>query len=315
MPLLLLALLAGLLGAQTPPATPPLGPGLYAIITTSMGTITAELFEHQAPNTVRNFVGLAVGGRPWLDAKTRKMVTRPLYQNLLFHRVIPEFMIQTGDPTATGAASCGFNIPDEYSPYLKFDRPGRLAMANTGEPNSGACQFFITETPFPAGNGKYPIFGQVVDGQNVVPKISHVVRDSHDKPLFPVRLIGIKVIRVIPKVNLETPASKGQGLFVNPGGDILTTWETINGCAEVHLADGTKLQEGPSDHQNNLALLHSPKKPESTAAFSEEDSFKIGNTEVKDGAAMGFLEASGVKYEKGTAGDAGKYTVEIQCFK
>ena len=111
-------LTAGAVCAQTrtpaPANVPPnLPPGLYAVINTSMGTITAELYEKEVPNTVRNFIGLARGTRPWLDPKTRKMVLQPLYDDITFHRVIPDFMVQTGDPTGTGAHNCGFLLPDE----------------------------------------------------------------------------------------------------------------------------------------------------------------------------------------------------------
>jgi peptidyl-prolyl cis-trans isomerase A (cyclophilin A) len=174
-----------------------LEPGLYARINTSAGLITAKLFEKETPNTVRNFVGLARGTHSWLDPKTRKLVSRPLYQNLIFHRVIPNFMIQTGDPTETGAHNCGFNLADEIAPEFKFDQPGRLAMANTGTRNSGACQFFITEEPFTEGNGKYTIFGQVVEGQELVVKIAHVIRDDKDKPRIPTKLIDITFVRIV----------------------------------------------------------------------------------------------------------------------
>ena len=124
---------------------------------------------------------------------------RPLYENLIFHRVIPGFMIQTGDPTGTGAHNCGFVLNDEIVSDLKFDKPGRLAMANIGTPNSGACQFFITEDPYPAGNGKYTIFGQVVEGQELVAKIAHVIRDDNDKPRIPTKLINVSFVRIVPK--------------------------------------------------------------------------------------------------------------------
>jgi cyclophilin family peptidyl-prolyl cis-trans isomerase len=174
------------------PAYPP---GLYALINTSVGVITAQLFEKETPVTVRAFIGLARGTQPWLDPKTRKLATHPLYENLIFHRVIPEFMIQTGDPTETGAHNCGFRLPDEFVATLKFDRPGRLAIANAG-PGTGACQFFITESKYPAGNGHYAIFGQVVNGQPLVSKISHVIRDDRDRPRIPTKLIRITFMRV-----------------------------------------------------------------------------------------------------------------------
>src|SRR5271170_5464756 len=189
--------MAGTALAQTPSSDEPkYPPGLYAMITTSAGVITAELFEKQTPVTVRAFIGLARGTQPWLDPKTRKPATHPLYENLIFHRVIPDFMIQAGDPTATGAYDCGFKLPDEFVEDLKFDRPGRLAMANAG-PGTAACQFFITESKYPAGNGHYAIFGQVVNGQPLVAKISHVIRDDRDRPRIPTKLIKITVTRVV----------------------------------------------------------------------------------------------------------------------
>jgi peptidyl-prolyl cis-trans isomerase A (cyclophilin A) len=182
--------------AQAPLSDAPgLPPGLYAVISTSVGDITAQLFEKETPVTVRAFVGLARGTQPWLDPKTKKPATHPLYQNLIFHRVIPDFMIQTGDPTETGAHNCGFKLPDEFVDSLKFDRPGRLAMANAG-PGTAACQFFITEDKYPAGNGHYTIFGQVVSGQPLVAKISHVIRDDRDRPRSPTKLLKITFMRV-----------------------------------------------------------------------------------------------------------------------
>ena len=187
---------ASLLIAWAAMAQTPYPPGLYAAITTSAGVITAQLFEKETPVTVRAFIGLARGTQPWLDPKTRKPATHPLYENLIFHRVIPDFMIQTGDPTETGAHNCGFKLPDEFVATLKFDRPGRLAMANAG-PGTAACQFFITEDKYAEGNGHYTIFGQVVDGQSVVPKISHVIRDAKDRPNIPTKLIKITFMRIV----------------------------------------------------------------------------------------------------------------------
>jgi peptidyl-prolyl cis-trans isomerase A (cyclophilin A) len=183
--------------AQTPPAdAPSLPAGLYASIDTSVGVITAQLFEKETPVTVRAFVGLARGTQPWTDPKTKKAATHPLYENLIFHRVIPDFMIQTGDPTQTGAYDCGFKLPDEFVASLKFDRPGRLAMANAG-PGTAACQFFITEDKYTAGDGHYAIFGQVVSGQRLVSKISHVIRDDRDRPRIPTKLIKITFMRIV----------------------------------------------------------------------------------------------------------------------
>jgi peptidyl-prolyl cis-trans isomerase A (cyclophilin A) len=187
--------IAGPALAQTSPEAAQYPPGLYALINTSAGVITAQLFEKETPLSVRTFVGLARGTQPWLDPKTKKPVSRPLYENLIFHRVIPDFMIQTGDPTETGAHNCGFTIPDEFVESLKFDRPGRLALANAG-PGTAACQFFITEDKYTAGNGHYSIFGQVVDGQKLIGKISHVLRDDRDRPRVPTKLIKITFMRI-----------------------------------------------------------------------------------------------------------------------
>jgi cyclophilin family peptidyl-prolyl cis-trans isomerase len=196
-----------------PPATAPaLEPGLYAVFTTSKGTITAKLFEKEVAMTVNNFVALAKGTKPWKDPKTGAMVAKPLYNNITFHRVIPGFMIQTGDPTATGSHDCGILIKDEILPSLKFDRPGRLGMANVGSPNTGGCQFFITEAPQPGldpgPNGAYTIFGQVVDGQDLVGQIARVPRDRNDKPTTPVKLISVTIKRVGPAPGAATPAKK-----------------------------------------------------------------------------------------------------------
>ena len=179
----LLAFLAGAF-AQTPPAAAPAAPparepGLYATIKTSMGDITVKFYEKEAPITVRNFVGLASGAKAWKDPKTGQMVKRPLYNGTIFHRVIPGFMIQGGDPLGTGMGDGGFTIPDEFSPNLKFDVPGRLAMANIGQPHTGGSQFFITVVPTPHLNGKHTIFGQVIEGQDVVTKIVQVLSLIH----------------------------------------------------------------------------------------------------------------------------------------
>jgi cyclophilin family peptidyl-prolyl cis-trans isomerase len=198
----LAALLAGAF-AQTPPATAPAAaparePGLYATIHTSMGDVTVKLFEKEAPITVKNFVALARGTKPWKDPKTGKMVTRPLYSGTTFHRVIPNFMIQGGDPMGNGSGDIGFTIPDEFVPTLKFDVPGRLAMANTGEPHTGASQFFITVVPTPHLNGKHTIFGQVIEGQDVVNKIVAVPTGAEDKPKMPVKIVSITIKREGP---------------------------------------------------------------------------------------------------------------------
>jgi peptidyl-prolyl cis-trans isomerase A (cyclophilin A) len=204
--------------AQTPPpaktapptpAAPAREPGLYAIFNTTMGTFTAKLFEKETPITVDNFVKLAKGTKPWKDPNTKAMVAKPLYNNVTFHRVIKNFMIQTGDPTATGSHDCGFTIKDEIVPSLKFDQPGRLGMANVGAPNTGGCQFFVTAVPYPSLNGGYTVFGQVVEGQDIVDKIDNVPTNPRDdKPVTPVKVITLVIKREGPAPATATPAKK-----------------------------------------------------------------------------------------------------------
>jgi peptidyl-prolyl cis-trans isomerase A (cyclophilin A) len=200
--------------AKTEEPTPDRPPGLYWIINTSMGTITAQLFEKEAPGTVANFVALTRGTKAAKD-KTGAMTKRPYYSNLTFHRVIPGFMIQTGDGQAgDGTGDCGFTIKDEIVPTLKYDKPGMLGLARLDSPNTGACQFFITDKAYPSLSGVYTIFGQVVDGQDVVGKIAAVPRDRADKPRSPVKLISATVKRfgpppaapVAPAKKAATPA-------------------------------------------------------------------------------------------------------------
>jgi cyclophilin family peptidyl-prolyl cis-trans isomerase len=190
--LTLFLLAAGCVSAQ------PQQNGLYAIFNTSMGNITARLYEKDTPNTVENFVALAQGTRATLNPKTKKLEKLRLYDNITFHRVVPEQMIQSGDPTGTGFHNCGFTIRDEFLPGLRFDAAGKLAMANTGEPDSGGCQFFITAGPMREWTGKYTIFGVVVEGLDVVSKINHA-RVNGDKPVDPVKLTGVTIERVGPE--------------------------------------------------------------------------------------------------------------------
>jgi peptidyl-prolyl cis-trans isomerase A (cyclophilin A) len=174
-----------------------LKPGLYAMIRTSEGLITAKLYEKETPIAVRNFVALAEGTKAWKDPKTGAMVKRPLYENITFHRVIPGLVIQSGDPTGTGSHGCGVTIPDEFLPGLRFDRSGRLAVANTGNPDSGGCQFFITTDTMSQWTGKYTIFGEVVSGLEVATKISHG-RVRGDRPVEPAKLLGVTIQRIGP---------------------------------------------------------------------------------------------------------------------
>lgn len=172
-------------------------PGLYATIHISMGNITVKLFEKETPRTVKNFVDLSLGRKPWKHPVTGELMKKPLYPGTLFHRVIPEFMIQGGDPLGSGSGRIE-PIGEEYHPTLKFDRPGRLAMANSG-PGTSSCQFFITETLQERLNGRYTIFGQVTAGQEVVRRIARVPRSPGDKPLAPVKILRITFERLGPR--------------------------------------------------------------------------------------------------------------------
>lgn len=179
-----------------PPVTLPADPGEYAIFYTSMGEIVCRLLPKESPKTVANFVGLATGTKAWTNPETGKQMRTPLYSGTTFHRVIPGFMIQGGDPVGTGEGSPGYAFDDEIDPNLVFDKPGVLAMANSG-PNTNGSQFFITVAPAPHLNGHYSIFGQVVSGQEVADAIANVQRDENDKPLTPVTLkrVVIKTVR------------------------------------------------------------------------------------------------------------------------
>jgi len=212
--LVTVAWIAGALIAQTPEAPqaaaakPARENGLYAVMTTSQGVITLRLFEKEAPITVRNFTSLVRGTKEFRDPKTGQMVKRPFFTGVTFHRVIPGFMIQGGDPTGTGGYDAGYTIADEFVPTLKFDVTGRLAMANTGDPHTGSTQFFITDGTPQHLNGHHTIFGQVVDGQDVVTKIANVPRGANDKPKTPVKIISIKLEREGPAPTPPAGAAK-----------------------------------------------------------------------------------------------------------
>jgi peptidyl-prolyl cis-trans isomerase A (cyclophilin A) len=199
--LLLSAVSTALFADILPPGTPN---GLYAIFTTGKGVIVAKLYEKYTPIAVANFVGLATGRKQWLDPVTHQAVARPMYDNLTFHRVIRGEMIQSGDPTGTSAHNCGFTIPDEFLVGLNFNSPGKLAVANAGQPNTGACQFFITAGTVERWNNQYTIFGDVISGMDVVTEINKMPLKG-DKPLDPVKLISVKVVRLGPP-----PAAKKQ---------------------------------------------------------------------------------------------------------
>jgi peptidyl-prolyl cis-trans isomerase A (cyclophilin A) len=174
---------------------PPTPTGPTVVIDTTMGRLTCKLFDKEAPQTVANFVGLANGTKTWTDPVTlKKMTGVPFYDGTTFHRVIPGFMIQGGDRLGTGEGDAGFYIPDEITPTLRFDVPGRLAMANSG-PGTDGSQFFITQTAVPQLNGNYTIFGQC-DPHTVliVTGITLVQRNENDKPLTPVVMNKVTIV-------------------------------------------------------------------------------------------------------------------------
>ena len=181
----------------------PNGPSV--VMDTSMGRITCQFFQKQAPNAVANFIGLAEGSKAWTDPETKKVTHhKPFYDGTTFHRVIPGFMIQGGDQTGTGMGDPGYSFADEFDPNLNFDVPGRLAMANSG-PDTNGSQFFITEDPYPTGDQHYTIFGQCDESSvAVVSAIARVERDDNDKPI---EAVILKKVTIVPE---------GQPLPPNP---------------------------------------------------------------------------------------------------
>jgi peptidyl-prolyl cis-trans isomerase A (cyclophilin A) len=165
-----------------------------AVIETTAGKLTCTLFPDKAPIGVANFIGLSDGTKDWTSPVThQKKHGVPLYDGTIFHRVIPNFMIQGGDPAGSGMGDPGYQFKNETSPDLKFDRPGRLAYANSG-PDTNGSQFFITEVPYPSLNGGYTIFGQCDDASvTLVKEIARMGRDSNDKPYKSVKIVHITI--------------------------------------------------------------------------------------------------------------------------
>ena len=181
--------LASWLMKQQPSGSKKKGDGTYmtdnpvVCIETPMGKITVEVYEKEAPKTAANFLTL---------------VRKGFYNGILFHRVIPDFMIQTGDPTGTGSGGPGYKIPDEFNPKLRHDKAGVLSMANSG-PNSGGSQFFITHGPTPHLNDKHAIFGQVIEGQDVVIAIAAVKCGGGNRPEKPIPMTKVSIIQEAAK--------------------------------------------------------------------------------------------------------------------
>lgn len=169
-------------------------PGTYAQFETSEGTIVCRLFEKEAPKTVANFVGLAEGTKEFTDPHTHRKVKRPFYDGLIFHRVIPNFMIQGGCPLGNGTGGPGYSFSDEFHASRRHDQPGKLSMANAG-PNTNGSQFFVTVAPTPWLDERHTIFGEVIEGQEVALKISQVPRDPNDRPRVPVVIKRVRIER------------------------------------------------------------------------------------------------------------------------
>jgi len=191
--ILVATLFTALLSGSSAQAQEKKGP-IYATLKTSMGDIVIQLFEDKAPKTVANFVDLATGAKEWTDPKTKEKVKRPLYNGTIFHRVIPGFMIQGGDPLGNGTGGPGYRFEDEFNPDLKHSKPYILSMANAG-PNTNGSQFFITHKATPWLDGKHSVFGEVVKGQEVVDAIANVPRDFRDRPLKDVVIKEIVISR------------------------------------------------------------------------------------------------------------------------
>ena len=178
--------LAGCSGSETPAET-------TATLQTSLGDIAITLHADRTPRTVENFVGLATGQREWTDPETGDTISGdPLYEDVLFHRVIEDFMIQTGDPTGTGRGGPGYTFDDEFHDDLRHDSAGVVSMANRG-PDTNGSQFFITLSPQPQLDDRHSVFGQVTDGIDVVEQIGSVETDDRDRPLEAISLESVSV--------------------------------------------------------------------------------------------------------------------------
>jgi len=181
-----------------------------AVFDTTVGKLRCTLFEKETPITVKNFIDLATGAKDWTNPVSH--VTKhntPLYDGTIFHRVIPEFMIQGGDPAGNGSGDPGYTFKDEFVSTILFDRPGRLAMANSG-PSTNGSQFFITEVPTPHLNGRHTIFGQCDDATvALVKQIARMATDpTNDRPFRPVKIIHVTIVRGGPAAKPATPAAK-----------------------------------------------------------------------------------------------------------
>jgi peptidyl-prolyl cis-trans isomerase A (cyclophilin A) len=169
-------------------------PGVYAQFLTSEGNFTVRLYDAEAPKTVENFVGLAEGTKEWSDPRTNQKVKSPYYDGVIFHRVIDGFMIQGGDPLGQGIGGPGYTFADEFHPALRHSKAGILSMANRG-PNTNGGQFFITLGPTPHLDDRHSIFGEVVEGMDVVRKIGSTRTADRDRPVNDIVINSIKIER------------------------------------------------------------------------------------------------------------------------
>ena len=169
-------------------------PGVYAQFVTSEGSFTVRLFDQEAPKTVENFVGLAEGTKEWTDPRTNKKVSTRYYDGVIFHRVINGFMVQTGDPLGQGIGGPGYKFKDEFHPTLRHNKAGILSMANSG-PNTNGGQFFITLGPTPHLDDRHSVFGEVVEGMEVVVKIGSTPTARQDRPVKDIAIQTITIER------------------------------------------------------------------------------------------------------------------------
>ena len=167
---------------------------MHAHFTTTEGNFKIRLFDTEVPNTVANFVGLAEGTKEFVDPKSGQKTTRPFYNGLVFHRVIDNFMIQGGDPLGNGTGGPGYKFADEFNAKLKHDKPGILSMANSG-PNTNGSQFFITLVPTPWLDNRHSVFGEVVEGMDVVQKIGRTQTGANDRPVKPISVQSVTIER------------------------------------------------------------------------------------------------------------------------
>ena len=165
---------------------------LTATLHTSEGDIEIQLFDERASRTVDNFVGLATGEKEWEHPETGETMSKPLYDDVEFHRIIDGFMIQTGDPTGSGRGGPGYTFDDEFHPELRHDSAGKISMANRG-PDTNGSQFFITLDEQPHLDDKHAVFGEVIDGMDVVEEIASADTDGDDRPTTPIYLESVEV--------------------------------------------------------------------------------------------------------------------------